>query len=263
MKKKIIVANWKMNLGSQETEVLAKDILSGLKKNKNLHKIDVVLAPSFLSLVRTQQLNQKILGTKNQIALAAQNCFWEERGAYTGEISPLQLKNIGCQYIIIGHSERRQYLRETDEMVHRKIKIALELGLTPILCVGETFEERRTGAKDYVIINQVSRALEGINLKANQKLIIAYEPVWIIGSGQAIDPKETDYMHQVVRQRLLDLYPLPIIRNNIRIIYGGSVDHTNINNFVKQESVDGILVGGASLKATEFISMINILLNNR
>ncbi|MGC9048948.1 MAG: triose-phosphate isomerase [Patescibacteria group bacterium] len=255
MKKNIIIANWKMNLGLAQTISLTKDILNGLKKiKKDWSKIDIVLCPSFVYLSEVKKLIMK-----SNIELGAQDCFWEERGAYTGEISPAQLKEIGCRYLIIGHSERRQNLNETDEMIHKKVKAALESDLVPILCVGETFEERQRGVKDYVIINQVSRALDGINLKANQQLIIAYEPVWVIGTGQAVNPTEAEYVSRVILQRIIDLYPLPIVRNNIRIIYGGSVDQTNVKNFVEQETVDGILVGGASLKAAEFVAMINHL----
>lgn len=256
MKKNIIIANWKMNLGSKETETLTKDIINGLKKIKKIEKIEVVLCPSSTAMSTINNLT-----SKSPISLGAQNCFWEERGAYTGEISPAQLKELGSQYIIIGHSERRSHLKETDEMIHQKIKITLEVGLTPILCVGETFEERQRGVKDYVIINQVSKALEGLRLKTDQQLIIAYEPVWVIGSGQAVKPEEAEYINRVILQRVIDFYPLPIVRNNIRLIYGGSVDHTNVAEFMKQETIDGILVGGASLKAAEFVEIINLLTN--
>lgn len=255
MKKKIIIANWKMNLTLQQSLVLAKDILNGLKKIKNLKKIDIVLCPSFTALSSIQPL------LLSKVYLGAQNCFWEEAGAYTGEISPFQLKEVGCQYVIIGHSERRQYLKETDEMIHCKVKTGLEAGIIPVLCIGETFEERQKGIKDYVIINQLSHALEGVNLKANQQLIIAYEPIWVIGTGQAVRPEEAEYASRIILQRVIDLYPLPIVRNNIRIIYGGSVDHTNIQDFLKQDTIDGVLVGGASLKAEGFIKMISRIVN--
>lgn len=255
MEKNIIVANWKMNLGIQETEILAKDILGGLKKIKKLDKIDAVLCPSFVALSVVKNRLSKTYGLKTKISLGAQDCFWEERGSYTGEISPLSLKEAGCKYVIIGHSERREHLQEKGWMIHRKIKLALEAGLTPILCVGETFDERRVGAKDYVIIEQVSEALEGIDLRPHQQLVIAHEPVWVIGSGQTVSPEEAEYVNQVILQRVRDLYPPPIIRNNIRIIYGGSVDSDNIQNFLGQETIDGFLIGGASLKADEFVKM--------
>lgn len=259
MKKQIIIANWKMNIGLQQTENLAKDILSGLKKIKNLNKIDVVLCPSYIALSKIKDF----LSKEKNVSLGAQNCYWEERGAYTGEISPVQLKEVNCQYVIIGHSERRGFLGETDEMIHRKSVAALSVGLVPIICVGETFEERQKGIKDYVIINQVSKALEGIDLKVNQQLIIAYEPVWVIGSGQAVMPEEAEYVSRLILQRLVDLYPLPIVRNNIRILYGGSVDHRNIKSFVDQDTIDGVLVGGSSLNAEEFVKMCQILAENK
>ena len=256
MKKNIIIANWKMNLGLSQTISLTKDILNGLKKiKKDWSKIDIVFCPSFPYLAEVNNLVKRL-----KIDFGAQDCFWEERGAYTGEISPLQLKEMGCRYVIIGHSERRLNLNEDDEMVHKKVKAALDIGLIPILCVGETFEERQKGIKDYVIINQVSRALEGIDLKASQQLVIAYEPVWVIGTGQAVSPEEAEYVNRIILQRVIDLYPLPIVRNNIRIIYGGSVDRLNIKNFIEQETIDGVLVGGASLKAAEFVEIINRLI---
>lgn len=256
MKNKIIIANWKMNLTIKQTEILTKDIIKEIKKIKNLDNIEIVLCPSFVAL----SLVANLLKRMKKIALGAQNCFWEDYGAFTGEISPITLNEIGCKYVIVGHSERKKYLSETDNMTHQKVKSILNNNLIPIICLGETFEERQKGLKEFVIINQITKILEGIKLKAHQKIIIAYEPVWVIGSGQAIEPKEANYIRKVILQRLIDLYPLPIIRNNIRIIYGGSVDSKNIKNFVSPDSFDGVLVGGASLRSDEFIKMIKNLL---
>ena len=261
MKKSIIIANWKMQLSLKEAKVLAKEILDRLKKIKKKEKklidFDLVLCPPFISLLEVS----KIFGPKKDILLCgAQDCFWEEKGGFTGEISPKSLKELGCTHVIIGHSERRKILKETDEMVHKKVKAALKTGLIPIICVGETRDQRDKGLKEQTIINQVSKALDGISLKASQKIIIAYEPIWVIGSGWAIEPTEAGYMCKIIYQRIIDLYALPIVRNNIRLIYGGSVDSTTIKTFISQEKIDGVLVGGASLKLKEFIKMCELIL---
>ncbi len=244
--KPIIIANWKMKLGVSESIELAKKI----SKEKFL-KAEVVLCPSFTSLSETG----KILNN-NEIKLGAQDCFWESDGAYTGEVSAKQLKELGCEFVILGHSERRQYLNETDEMIHQKVKMALSARLIPIICVGETFLQRQEGAKDYILIQQTTKALEGIDLNLDQKIIIAYEPVWVIGSGQAIKPSEAEDTHQVIRQSLFDIFPSLMVENNFRIIYGGSVDSGNVRKFVELENTSGVLVGGASLKAEGFISLV-------
>lgn len=244
----LVVANWKMNLKAKDRKKLVSEVIRGLRSVKD---VEVVLCPSFISL---QEVGAMIRKTK--LKLGAQDVFWEEKGAYTGEVSPLMLEETNCEYVIIGHSERRKYLNETDEMVHRKLGTALEEGLTPILCVGETFEERQEGSKDYVIIRQLSGALEGIEMAKDQQLVVAYEPVWVIGSGQAVNPEEAGMVKDLIRQTLLDLFPLDIVENNIRIIYGGSVDHTNVRPFLEEARLRGVLVGGASLEASEFINIV-------
>lgn len=261
MKKNIIIANWKMQLSFKEARVLAKEILTGLKKTEKQKKkpidFDVVLCPPFMSISEVT----KVLGSKKKIlSVGAQDCFWEEKGGFTGEISVLCLKELDCNYVILGHSERRQFLKETDEMIHKKVKIALNAGLTPIVCIGETREERDKGLKESVILGQISKVLEGITLKARQKVVIAYEPVWVIGSGQAVSAEEAEYMAKVILQRIIDLYPLPIVRNNIRIIYGGSVDSNTVKSFVSQETISGVLVGGASLKVDEFVKICKLMM---
>lgn len=248
--KPIFIANWKMNLGLKETIELTKKITGDLKSFKG--NTDIAICPSFTALAEVSKILKK-----SKIQLGAQDVFWEEKGAYTSNISAAMLKEIGCKYVIIGHSERRQYLHETDRMVHQKVKCVLEENLIPIICVGETFEERQQGNKDYTIIKQVSGALKGITLLKDQEIIIAYEPVWVIGSGQAVDPKEAEYTNQVIRRTLIDLFfPVEMLGKSIRIIYGGSVDSKVINEFVGEHTVDGVLVGGASLKEKEFVEMI-------
>jgi len=258
MKKKIIIANWKMNLGLPETKILTKEILAGLEKNPSiLERLDLVFCPAFPLIHLVKSLINESKKFKNKIAVGAQDVFWEEAGAYTGEVSPRLLYQLGCRYVIIGHSERREILKETDEMVHQKAKTCLLNHLIPIVCVGETFDERQKGLKDLRVIIQVSGALEGVGLETNQNIIIAYEPVWVIGSGQAVDPTEAEYTHRVILQRLIDFYSLPIVKNNIHLIYGGSVDSKNIKKFLEQETIDGALIGGASLKAEEFLRILS------
>lgn len=241
-----------MHLGVKQTIVLVKKILKRLKKSKNkgLSKLDIVVCPSFISLSEAAKV------CKSKILLGAQDCFWEEQGEFTGKISPVWLKKLGCKYVIIGHSEQRTHIRETDEMVHKKVKAVIKAGLIPIICVGETLDEKRRGLKEYVILNQVSRALAGIILNKRQKIILAYEPVWVIGSGHAITPEQAEYMHKIIRQRMIDLFPLNIVKNNIRLIYGGSVNAGNICLFTRLDTVDGALVGSASLNAKEFVKLM-------
>jgi len=248
MKKKIIIGNWKMSLSYRQALDLAENLL---EQNNQSEKVEVVVCPAFISLFGVAE---KILNSG--IKLGAQDCFWHEEGAFTGEVSPLNLRDIGCEYVIVGHSERRGYLNETDQMVNQKVKAVLENNLIPIICVGETLAERQSSSKDFVIMNQVNKALEGIELSGNQKLIIAYEPVWVIGSGQAVEPREAEHTNQVIRQLLIDMYPLEVVNEKFNLIYGGSVNPVNIKQFLLQPTVEGALVGGASLEAETFWQII-------
>lgn len=242
----LVIANWKMKLGIDDSLALAKAL-----KRLRVGDQKVVVCPSFVSLT---DVGGVLKGTK--IALGAQDCFWESEGAFTGEISAKQIRQVGCQYVIIGHSERRHVLKETDEMIHKKIRMAVSAGLTPIVCVGETFDERQNGAKDYILIQQTTRALQGIEIDSAQQIIIAYEPVWVIGSGQAIEPAEAESTHQVIRQTLFDLFPATVVNSNIHIVYGGSVDADNVAGFTGLAHTSGVLVGGASLNVDAFAAII-------
>ena len=244
--KSLVIANWKMKLSASQSAALAKEI-----KAKAGHRAEVAICPSFTCL----EAVGKILAG-GEIKLGAQDCFWENNGAFTGEVSADQLKEAGCEMVIIGHSERRQHLLESDDMVHKKVRLAVQEGLTPIVCVGETFDQRQIGAADYVLIQQTTKALEGIEINPKQKVIIAYEPVWVIGSGQAIEPSQAQMAHQVIRHVLFDLFPSGPAKNNFSVIYGGSVDGGNVRSFTGLEEIDGILVGGASLKAEDFLAVI-------
>ena len=255
--KQIFIANWKMNLNVEESLDLVKKIDSLLKKNKDTEKNDVVVCPSFLSLwAINNYFNQK----KSKIKLGAQNIFWEEKGAFTGEISPKMLKEVNCQYAIIGHSERRENLWESDQMINQKVRTALKFGLTPVVCVGETFEERKRGQRDSVIGRQVGRALEGVKKNEFRKIIIAYEPVWVIGIGQAVEPEDAAYSHHLIRKVLFKSYSQKIVDKDLRVIYGGSVNPDNIDSFICQDGIDGVLVGSASLEADKFVKMVKSFL---
>ncbi|MFN3301834.1 MAG: triose-phosphate isomerase [Patescibacteria group bacterium] len=258
MKKKIAIANWKMNLNLKETKNLTVEILDGLEKIE-FKNTEIVFCPSFLALKDVGEIIKKYTKRyKWPIYLGAQDVFWEEKGAYTGEVSPLTLREIGVNFVILGHSERRIYLKEDDEMVHKKTRIALFHHLIPILCVGETLEEREDGRRDLILIKQVSYGLEGIKLGKDDKFIVAYEPVWAIGSGQAVEPKELEHAIFIIKQRLVDLFGLDLVEKNFRLIYGGSVDSSNIKEFIDRK-IDGFLIGAASLKAKEFIEIIKLL----
>ncbi len=245
-KKPLVIANWKMKLGLADSRDLAKAMVVKAGQGAEL-----ILCPSFTALAAVGQV---IKGTS--VRLGAQDCFWEPTGAFTGEVSTAQLKELGAEFVIIGHSERRANLNETDEMVHRKVEAAVAAGLVPIICVGETFEQRQQGIRDFVLVGQATRALEGLVLKDRQRVIIAYEPVWVIGSGQAVEPDDAGAAAEVIRQVLIDLFSPDLVNNYFSIIYGGSVERGNVGSFCRQKNIDGILVGGASLKSAEFLDLI-------
>ncbi len=248
MKNPLIIANWKMKLGGAESVALAKKIAKAAKK---FSKVELVLCPAFTELAA---VGEALKGSG--VTLGAQDCFWEESGAFTGEVSAKTLHEYGVRYVIVGHSERRQHLAETDEMVHRKVRLLLSLGLVPVVCVGETFEERQEGQKEVVVIRQVQRAANGIWLNKTDRMVIAYEPIWVIGSGQAVAPEEAEHTNQVIRQTLYDTLPNAAVDEQVRIIYGGSVDSLNVGAFLAESTVSGVLVGGASLDSSVFSALI-------
>ncbi|MFA6526688.1 MAG: triose-phosphate isomerase [Candidatus Buchananbacteria bacterium] len=249
----IIIANWKMNLGYRDSMKLARDFADVIGSD-GVNGKDVIVCPSASSFLLISEV-LKEAGVK----MGAQDLFWENEGEYTGCESPKFLHEAGCRYAIIGHSERRRHLGEANEQIHKKIKAALEVGITPILCVGETAEERRNHRTDHVILSQVISALKGIDLIPSEQIIIAYEPVWVIGSGQAIEPHEAEHAFRIIHQAIIDLWPLTIRQNNVRIIYGGSVDGSNAKDFTNLDHFNGFLVGGASLKAEEFLAIVNLI----
>lgn len=243
--KQLIIANWKMN---PQTLAEAKRLFDSVKRGlENIKNVEVVICPPFVYLARLQP------PTPN-LRLGAQNCFWEEKGAFTGEISPLMLKNLGCQYVILGHSERERYLSETDEMTNKKIKAAISAKLNPILCIGEIEKEKKRGEIPQVLKHQLEKTL--INLSPNQliNLIIAYEPVWAVGTGKPCYPQDAGKRISIIRKIISNLYN-PSFSQKIKIIYGGSVNSKIAQDYVKKANFQGLLVGGASLKAQEFIEI--------
>ncbi len=251
MRTPMIAGNWKMNTTVDEAKILVKEIRPELDAINNLEK---VVCPPFISLVPVRDLIQ---GTS--IKLGAQNIYSEEKGAYTGEISPLMLKGI-CEYVIIGHSERRQYFHETDEVISKKVIIALKQNIKPILCVGENLKDYEAGKTQNIVSDQLKFSLVGVDIGNN--LTIAYEPVWAIGTGKAASGKQANETISFIRSIIAKKYDTDIA-NNMRILYGGSVTASNIAEFVSQPDIDGALVGGASLKAKEFVGIVTITSTTR
>ena len=240
-----IAGNWKMYKTVSEATSLAEETAGSCQDG-----VEVAIAPPFTALYA---VSKKIKGTL--LKLAAQNVFWENEGAYTGEVSPIMLKDIGCDYAIIGHSERRQYFGEDNEIVNKKILAAIKTGLVPILCIGETLKERERGKTFEIVKDQLLSALKGILLTGADKLVIAYEPVWAIGTGLTATPDQAQEVHSYLRQLLVER--LGKVAENIRILYGGSVKPENIFELMEKEDIDGALVGGASLKASTFLKIIH------
>jgi triosephosphate isomerase len=240
----IVAGNWKMHNTTGESIALAQAIKEGTKNIKNG---EVIIAPPFTSLF---SVGETIKGSL--VALAAQNMHYEDKGAFTGEIAPGMLKDSGCTYVIIGHSERRKYFHESDEDVNLKVKKALAVGLTPILCVGETEDERIKNVTQSVIDRQVKKALNGVEKIDN--VVIAYEPVWAIGTGKVATSIQAEEVHSFIRSILKALYG--DVSKDIRILYGGSVTKDNIGELIGMENIDGALVGGASLKTDAFLGII-------
>jgi triosephosphate isomerase len=252
-KDKMIIANWKMKLNLAETLELAKQVKEKFLK---FESETVAVCPNFISL---RDVKNELAGSP--VKLGAQNVFWENGGAFTGEISPSMLIEVGCEFVIIGHSERRKYLMVNYEMIHRATKAVMETeDLIPIVCIGENWDERKTDRRDYVLFDQIQQALSGINIVGNQQIIVAYEPIWAIGSGTAIEPAEAEYAHKIIKLTLNDMYGMKIVNNNFRVIYGGSINSKNVKGFIGLENIDGLLVGGASLDASEFYKVATALL---
>ena len=244
MRKPLIAGNWKMNTKLEEAENLVRAMLAELD---SIGSVEKVLCPPFISLAAIKELTK---GTS--IEVGAQNMYFEDKGAYTGEISPLMLIDL-CDFVILGHSERRQYFAETDELINKKVKKALESGLKPILCAGESLEDNDAGRAEQKITSRVNAGLAGIS--PTSQLVIAYEPIWAIGTGKAATSKQANATINLIRSILANIWNQETAKA-VRILYGGSVTGSNIAEFIAESDIDGALVGGASLKADEFISIV-------
>ncbi|MDA3798186.1 MAG: triose-phosphate isomerase [Kiritimatiellae bacterium] len=246
MRKKIIAGNWKMNKTAEDSKELAQAIKLDLA---NVNEVDVVVCPTFTSLDTVSN----VIGDTN-IKLGAQNMHWEAEGAYTGEISASMLRNLYCHYVILGHSERREYFGETDEIVNKKAKAAIAAGLIPIVCVGETLEERESNTQEAVVSAQLKGSLAGLGASL-AKVVVAYEPVWAIGTGLTASPEQAQEMHAFIRKTLAEISD-QATADGIRIQYGGSMKPENAAELLSQPDIDGGLIGGAALKAPSFVALV-------
>ena len=244
----IIAGNWKMNMTASQARELASKLVPLVAAVRDR---EVVLGPPFTSIAAVAET---VKGTN--IGIAAQNLHWEEKGAFTGEISADMLLDSGCKYVIIGHSERRQYFGETDETVNRRLRQALRKGLLPIVCVGETLAEREAGRLNEVIGRQVTGGLKDLSAEDMKKVVIAYEPVWAIGTGKTATPEQANEVHSLIRRKVQELFSADIA-GGLRIQYGGSVTPENVSLLMAMPDIDGALVGGASLKPESFAALVN------
>ena len=247
MRRKVIAGNWKMNMLPNEAIKFIEELTPLVKNTENEVILCVPYTDLFYALLTAQGTNIKI---------GAQNMHFEESGAYTGEISGNMLKSINVEYVIIGHSERRQYFNETDETVNKKIKAALKYQLKPIVCVGETLEEHETGKTEEIITKQTQLALEGLTAEEIENIIIAYEPIWAIGTGKTATCEDANNSIKSIRNKISEIYGQKTA-NRVIIQYGGSVKSTNAKQLFEMSDIDGGLVGGASLKSEEFSKIVN------
>lgn len=247
MRKKVIAGNWKMNMLPNETIQFIEELTPLVKDTDNEVILCVPYTDLFYALLTAQNTNIKI---------GAQNMHFEESGAYTGEVSGKMLKSINVEYVIIGHSERRQYFNETDESVNKKVKAAFENGLKPIVCVGETLEQREAGKVEEIITNQTKLALEGLTNEQVENTIIAYEPIWAIGTGKTATKEDANDAVKAIRNKIAEIYGQNVA-DRVIIQYGGSVKSSNAKELFSMSDIDGALVGGASLKSEEFSKIVN------
>ena len=254
-RKPIIAGNWKMNLLQADAKALFEGIQGFVKDFTAQQLPTVVVAPVFTSLSVVNSVKCDCGCGENKINVAAQNCHWEKSGAYTGELSVEMLADAGCSYIIIGHSERRQYFSETDEMINKKAKAILAGGLIPIICCGETLEQREAGVTDEHIATQIRAALNGLSEEEISKSVIAYEPIWAIGTGKTCDSIEANRVIAMIRN-VVKQVSSESAGEAIRILYGGSVKPSTIEEQMSQSDIDGALIGGASLTAESFNEII-------
>ena len=246
--KKFLIANWKMQLTVEESIALATEIVGHASTN-------VVICPSHTALAGVAQA---LVGSG--IALGSQDVFWQDKGAYTGEVSPAVLKELGCAYCLVGHSERRQNMGETNEMIAKKVSALVADGIVPVLCVGETREERDAGKKNTVVHEQLREGLRGLSA-LTAPLLVAYEPRWVIGTGVPIAPSDAEEMHAFIWKTIGKIFSESMCEKYVSVLYGGAVDAKNLAGFLAMPHIHGALVGGASLRADEFARMVAIVEN--
>jgi len=249
MRKPLVAGNWKMNTDSRSSVELVNDIAAGSSQTAG-KKVHVAVIPPYIYL----QSVKKALRTTS-IALGAQDLYYEQKGAFTGEISASMLKDIGCTYVLCGHSERRHIIGETDELINKKVTAAITGGLLPILCVGELIEERKASETKEVVTRQIKKGLAGLSAEKASAVTIAYEPVWAIGTGLTATPQQAQEVQALIRRLLGEMYDSELAEE-MRILYGGSAKPDNARELMGQKDVDGLLVGGASLKADDFVAII-------
>ena len=261
----LIVANWKMN---PQTLSEAKQLFSSIDRElRDIRSAEIVICPPFVYLSSFKSSFKFQISTSK---IGVQDCFWEQKGAFTGEISPAMLKDLGCQYVIIGHSERRKYFQETDEMINKKMKAVISIKLNPILCVGETLEEREQGRTKYVLKKQIVSAFKNISssqffsstpkfgIKSRvpiSKIYIAYEPIWAIGTGKSCEIDKAKKVNLLIQEIVAQLYSSSVAEN-FQVLYGGSVNSKNAASYLKEAEMNGLLVGGASLDPLEFVKIV-------
>lgn len=247
----LIVGNWKMNKTASEATTFIRDL--NTRVPAQLTNLELVVAPPFTALesVRTA------LGTSSPIQLGAQDLFWEDHGAYTGEVSAPMLKDLGCRYVIVGHSERRTLFGERGDLIQKKIRAALNHGLRPILCIGETLAQRDNGTTDHILTQQVHDGLSGLATEALATITIAYEPVWAIGTGKSATVEQAIAAHRTIRQ-VLAAVASPAIADCTRILYGGSVTPHNVESLLASDQIDGALIGGACLQVESFATIATV-----
>ena len=249
MRKPLVAGNWKMNTDVHTSVELAERIATGSSQQAG-HDVTLMVCPPFVYLSSVA----KTLSASN-IAVGAQDVYFESKGAFTGEISTSMLKDVGCNYVLCGHSERRHVIGETDELINKKVSSAIAGGLLPILCVGELLKERDAGQTEQVVTRQIKNCLEGLSVEKVSAATIAYEPVWAIGTGRTATQQQAQEVHNFIRKILAEMYDNQLA-DEIRILYGGSVKPANAAELMQQADVDGLLVGGASLNADDFLAII-------
>ncbi|MCF7568503.1 triose-phosphate isomerase [Sabulilitoribacter arenilitoris] len=250
MRKQIVAGNWKMNNGLAESKKLAKQVAKKVKKAK-IKNANVIIAPTFVSLAGAVKATKK-----SKVKVAAQNMHFEENGAFTGEISAKMLKSVGVKTVILGHSERREYFGETDALLAKKVDAALANKMKVIFCFGEVLADRKSSNQEAVVENQIKNALFHLEASAFKNIVLAYEPVWAIGTGETASPEQAQDMHAFIRKTLADKYG-DEVANSVSILYGGSCKPTNAKEIFSKPDVDGGLIGGAALNADDFFAIVN------